>query len=119
MRGNQEEGEDVSSRPSCAPCARCAPGSAPSTRAAWLSRSRATAPSTALAARRCPPAGELDELPSTGGLADVVESRTDLRDLLADLARLPDDQRAALVLAELGDLSHDRIAEVLGVRANA
>ena len=36
--------------------------------------------------------------------------------LLADLARLPDDQRAALVLAELGALSHDEIADVLGVR---
>ena len=36
--------------------------------------------------------------------------------MLADMARLPDEQRAALVLAELGDLSQDQIGEVLGVR---
>jgi hypothetical protein len=31
--------------------------------------------------------------------------------------RLPDDQRAALVLSELADLSHAQIGEVIGVRA--
>jgi hypothetical protein len=30
------------------------------------------------------------------------------------VAHLPDDQRAALVLAELGDVSHDQIARILG-----
>src|SRR3954447_20873387 len=45
-------------------------------------------------------------IPSTEGLADTAERRADLRAMLADLGRLPDDQRAALVLAELGDLSH-------------
>ena len=38
--------------------------------------------------------------------------------LLADLRTLPDDQRAALLLAELGDLSHAEVAEVIGVRAS-
>ena len=33
-----------------------------------------------------------------------------------ELQRLPDDQRAALVLFELGDESHEQIAAVLGVR---
>lgn len=56
--------------------------------------------------------------PSAEGLevAQEVEQREDLKDALADLARLPDDQRAALVLAELGALSHDEVADVLGVR---
>ena len=43
--------------------------------------------------------------------------RADLRAIVADVERLPDEQRAALVLAELADLSHDEIAEVIGVRA--
>jgi RNA polymerase sigma factor (sigma-70 family) len=64
--------------------------------------------------------GAIDEgaEPSTDGLAVAaeVERRQDLRDTLADLARLPDDQRAALVLTELGDLSHEEIAGVLDVR---
>lgn len=56
--------------------------------------------------------------PSTDGLAVAaeVERRQDLKDMLGDLATLPDDERAALVLAELGDLSHEEIAVALGVR---
>src|SRR5256714_113760 len=54
--------------------------------------------------------------PSTAGLAAEVEQREDLRELLGDLAKLPDEQRAALLLAELGAHSHDEIAEVLDVR---
>jgi RNA polymerase sigma factor (sigma-70 family) len=54
-------------------------------------------------------------LPSTTGLALEVEQRSDLRALLADMQRLPDDQRAALVLAELEAHSHKEIASILGV----
>jgi RNA polymerase sigma factor (sigma-70 family) len=56
-------------------------------------------------------------LPSTENLAAEVEQRSDLRELLADLRALPDDQRAALLLSELGDLSHAEVAKVIGVRA--
>jgi RNA polymerase sigma factor (sigma-70 family) len=52
----------------------------------------------------------------TDGLADELDRRDALRGLVGDLAHLPDDQRAALVLFELGDHSQDEIAEVLGVR---
>jgi RNA polymerase sigma factor (sigma-70 family) len=52
--------------------------------------------------------------PSTEHLAQEVERRHDLRALLGDVAELPHDQRAALVLAELGDMSHDEIGDVLG-----
>jgi RNA polymerase sigma factor (sigma-70 family) len=43
-----------------------------------------------------------------------IQQREDLRALLADVAKLPADQREALVLAEIGDLSHGEIASVLG-----
>ncbi|HEY7623060.1 MAG TPA: sigma-70 family RNA polymerase sigma factor [Solirubrobacteraceae bacterium] len=52
---------------------------------------------------------------ATNGLAADVDRRAELRGLLADLERLPEEQRAALVLFELGDHSHDEIAEILGV----
>lgn len=65
-----------------------------------------------LRARREQPA-ELPEL-STAGLNEQVERRADLRELLTDLQRLPEHQRAALVLSELGDLSHAEIAAVIG-----
>jgi RNA polymerase sigma factor (sigma-70 family) len=50
-------------------------------------------------------------------LSDQVERREVLREMMDDIGRLPDDQRAALVLFELGDNSHKEIAEILGVRA--
>ena len=54
--------------------------------------------------------------PATEGLADSVQRRTDLRELLGDLQQLPEDQRAALLLSSLGDLSGDEIADVVGCR---
>ena len=54
--------------------------------------------------------------PCFEGLADQVQRREQLREMLEDMQRLPADQRAALVLFELGDHSHTEIAAVLGVR---
>ncbi|HWC27831.1 MAG TPA: RNA polymerase sigma factor, partial [Solirubrobacteraceae bacterium] len=54
-------------------------------------------------------------IPATAGLAAEVEQREDLLALLYDLQHLPDDQRAALLLAELGTQSHDEIAAILDV----
>ncbi|MGH2804649.1 MAG: RNA polymerase sigma factor, partial [Thermoleophilaceae bacterium] len=53
---------------------------------------------------------------STAGLSEEVERRSDLRELVGDIGRLPDDQRAALVLSELEDLAHAEVARVLGCR---
>jgi RNA polymerase sigma factor (sigma-70 family) len=47
--------------------------------------------------------------------AALVQRREDLRSLVLDVSRLPEDQRAALVMAELEALSHDEIAIALGV----
>lgn len=66
-----------------------------------------------LRARRESPVAEIVE-PSTENLSAAVQRRIDLRDLLRDLVALPDDQRAALVLAEVGAVSYGEIAEVLG-----
>jgi RNA polymerase sigma factor (sigma-70 family) len=65
-----------------------------------------------LRARREQPA-EIDEVP-TAGLSEEVQQRSDLRELLGDLRELPEDQRAALVLSELGDLSHAEIGHIVG-----
>ncbi|MDP9345777.1 MAG: RNA polymerase sigma factor, partial [Actinomycetota bacterium] len=46
----------------------------------------------------------------------AVQRRADVSDLVDDLRRLPDNQRAALVLFELGGHSQDDIAEILGVQ---
>jgi RNA polymerase sigma factor (sigma-70 family) len=67
-----------------------------------------------LRGRREQPTGELADA-HTEGLAAQVQRRQDLRDLIVDMRQLPDNQRAALVLAELESLSHEEIAQVLGV----
>ena len=54
--------------------------------------------------------------PLLDDLSDQVERREALREMLDDIRRLPDDQRAALVLFELGDNSHKEIAAILDVR---
>ena len=69
-----------------------------------------------LRARREHPSDERVDI-VTEHLVHDIEQRDDLRALLADVAKLPDDQREALVLAEIGDLSHGEISEVLGCEA--
>jgi RNA polymerase sigma factor (sigma-70 family) len=68
-----------------------------------------------LRARRERPVAELPE-PEVDDLAAEVYTRAELRATLSDIAHLPEDQRAALILAELGDASHAEIAEVIGCR---
>jgi RNA polymerase sigma factor (sigma-70 family) len=68
---------------------------------------------TLLAARRESVVALEDFEPGFDGLAEDVGRRADLRELVHDLARLPDDQREALVLFELGGSSHAQIAQVL------
>src|SRR5437667_8390928 len=66
---------------------------------------------SAIRARRTEPADDVE--PSTDGLDQQVQQRADLRQLLADLQRLPLDQRSALLLSELRGMSHHDVAEVL------
>jgi RNA polymerase sigma factor (sigma-70 family) len=84
---------------------------------AWLytiARNRCV---SVLRARREHPS-ELHELP-TAGLSEEVERRVELRELLADVRELPEEQRAALLLAEAAGLSHAEIAQVLGCEAGS
>jgi RNA polymerase sigma factor (sigma-70 family) len=78
----------------------------------WLYRIARNQCITTLRGRRVA-VEHLESEPSTVGLAQVVADRDELRGLLQDLARLPDDQREALVLAELHDNSHSEVAEIL------
>jgi RNA polymerase sigma factor (sigma-70 family) len=64
-----------------------------------------------LRARREQASDELEI--ETIGLQEQVQNRAELRDILRDLGDLPDEQREALLLAELGDLPHAEIAGVL------
>ena len=82
---------------------------------AWLYTIARNRCLSVLRARRETPVHDLDELP-TENLSAEVQRRQDLRDLLHDVGGLPEEQRSALVLAEVGGVSHDEIAQVLGVQ---
>jgi RNA polymerase sigma factor (sigma-70 family) len=113
MLGSREEAEDVVQHTFAAAYnALQRPGERQIALKAWLytiARNRCV---SVLRARREHPA-ELQELP-TEGLSEQVERRAELRELLADVQELPEEQRAALLLAEAAGLSHAEVAEVLG-----
>jgi RNA polymerase sigma factor (sigma-70 family) len=55
-----------------------------------------------------------DQLASGGAsTSDVVQKRADLRHLLADVQKLPETQRTALLLREIDALSYDQISEAM------
>jgi RNA polymerase sigma factor (sigma-70 family) len=117
MVGNREDAEDALQQAFLrAHRALCA-GSVPDLLRPWLYAIARNRCRTLLAARRdlAVPADELE--PSFDGLSDDVRRRSELRELVSDIGRLPEDQRGALVLAELGDLSHAEIAAVIGCPA--
>jgi RNA polymerase sigma factor (sigma-70 family) len=115
MLTSREEAEDAVQHTFMAAYRDMASSDKPIQLRAWLYTIARNRCLSVLRARRDRPVDELEDIP-TEGLATEVQRRADLRDLLRDLAGLPEDQRAALVLAELGDLPHDEIAAVLGCR---
>jgi RNA polymerase sigma factor (sigma-70 family) len=115
MLGSVEEAEDVVQHTFLAAYRELAASDKPIQLRPWLYTIARNRCLTALRARSRQAVGELHE-PPTEHLAAEVERRQDLRAVLRDVAHLPENQRAALVLSELGDMPHDEIAEVLGCR---
>ena len=66
-----------------------------------------------LRARREHPVEEVESSSSAASLSEEVERRAELRELLSDLETLPERQKAALVLTEVGALGHPEVAKVL------
>lgn len=117
MLGSREESEDV-----LAHTFQCAQrllraGPQPAAVRPWLFGIARERCRTRLAGRRLGAGGAGDPEPSLDGLAEDVRRRPDLRELVAGLGRLPDDQREALVLVELGALSDAEIAGAIGCPA--
>ncbi|MDQ5833573.1 MAG: sigma-70 family RNA polymerase sigma factor, partial [Actinomycetota bacterium] len=114
MLGSREEAEDALQHTFAAAYRQLVENGPPEHMRAWLYATARNRCSSVLRARRELPQGELP-----GGvvwLPDEVERRSDLRELLDDIVKLPEQQRVALVLAEIEELDHAEIAEVLGCR---
>jgi RNA polymerase sigma factor (sigma-70 family) len=114
MVGNREDGEDALQQTFLRAHRALAAGQVPDSVRSWLFAIARNRCLTLIAARRSAAVPVEDVEVSFDGLSDEVRARADLRELVADLAQLPDDQRAALVLSELGDLSHVEIADAIG-----
>jgi RNA polymerase sigma factor (sigma-70 family) len=114
MLASADEGEDALQHTFMAAYRHLVDGSAEIQLRPWLYAIARNRCLTMLRARRERPLAD-HEAPATEHLSTEAQRRQDVRDLLADVARLPEDQRAALVLAELGAVSHDEIALVLNV----
>lgn len=68
--------------------------------------------------RRRREGGEIEKEPATAeGVVEVVETRERLRGLFADLEELPERQRAALVMREMGGLGFEQIGASFGSSA--
>ena len=115
MVGSTDEADDALQQTFLAAYRDLARGREPDALRPWLfgiARRRCLA---ILSTRRARPEVETPE-PVTDGLHRHVAAREDLRGVLGDIEGLPESQRTALVLAELGGLSHDEIAAILGCR---
>jgi RNA polymerase sigma factor (sigma-70 family) len=114
MLGDADEAEDAVQHTFMAAYSDLIASEKPIHLRAWLFTIARNRCYTILRGRREQPSAEIEEA-QTEGLASQVQRREDLRELVDDMRRLPDEQRAALVLAELDSLSHSDIADVLGV----
>src|ERR1022692_789545 len=117
MLGNRDEGEDALQQAFIKAHQALLRGTAPRELRPWLYAIARNCCLSAIAARR-PTAPLAEHTPALAGLSEEVHRREDLRELLAGIGRLPEDQRSALLLAELDDLSHQAIATVAGCQVS-
>ena len=113
MLGNQDEAEDALQQAFIKAHQALLHGTAPRELRPWLYAIARNCCLSAITARRATTPLE-DNTPALEGLSEEVHQREDLRELVAGIGRLPEDQRSALLLAELDDLPHQAIATIVG-----
>lgn len=114
MLGSHEEAEDATQHTFLAAYNGLVRSDGPIHLRAWLFTIARNRCCSVLRKRREQPLATLAE-PESEDLARLVQRRQDLCELVRDMRRLPDEQRAAPVLAEMDALSHEQIGAVLGV----
>jgi RNA polymerase sigma factor (sigma-70 family) len=112
MLGSQEDAEDAVQQTFLATYKQAHAASPPAHPRAWLYTVARNRCLTTIRARRESSTDTIE--PTSEGLDQEVERRQELRELLGDLGRLPEDQRVALLLFELGALDQTEIAETIG-----
>ena len=116
MLGSSEDAEDALQQTFASAFRALPRNEHPEQLKAWLYTIARNRSLTMLRGRREQPVEEVERT-SFEGLTDEVERRAELQQILADVSGLPERQRAALVLAEVSDLSHAEVAVVLECEA--
>lgn len=116
MLGNRQDGEDALQQTFIRAHRALLRGQLPDEPRAWLFAIARNRCRTMLAARRDTVVDGTEQLERVcvDGLTAEVQQRAELRELLGDMSKLPEDQRAALLLAELRGFSQEQIAHVIG-----
>ena len=112
MLGSREEAEDALQQAFVSAHGDIVASDKPIRFKAWIYAIARNRCLSMLRARRELPSEDVEPV-STAGLGEEVQQRADLKELLADMQELPEEQRAALILSELGDLSHAEVAEII------
>ncbi len=115
LTGNREDAEDAVQHTFLAAYGRIIDSTERVEWRPWLFTVARNRCLTLLRARRGEHLLDPDIATSFDGLALEVERRQELRDLVGDMGRLPEPQRAALVLSQLDALSYREIGTVLDV----
>ena len=113
LLGSRHEAEDAVQQTFFNAYREITAGRLPSKPKAWLYAIARNRSLSVMRMRREQPS-ELVEATAALTLTEEVERRADLRELVHDLNRLPEDQRSAIVLFELADLPQADIADVIG-----
>src|SRR3954454_8564173 len=111
LLGSRQEAEDAVQQSFFNAYSHIAAGKFPQNPRAWMYAIARNQSLSIIRARREQPSEFVE--PSTAGLTEEVERRADLRDLVKDVNRLPEDQRSAIVLFELAGLAQAEIGEVI------
>jgi len=117
LTGSREDAEDAVQHTFLGLYRRIVESSAPLELRPWLFAVARNRCLSLLRARRERPLGPDSALAALDGLAAEVERREELRDLVRDMARLPEPQRAALILSQLDALSYREIATAMELTA--
>ena len=118
MLGNREDGEDATQQVFVAAHQALRSSSKEIELRAWLFAIARNRCLDMLRARRATDSldASTHDPPAVEGLPEAVQRREDLRALVSDIGALPEEQRAALVLFELGGLPQRQLADVLDCR---
>src|SRR3954471_16730550 len=112
LLGSRHEAEDAVQQTFFSAYREIAGGRLPDKPKPWLYAIARNRSMSTIRARREQPSDLVER--ESPELTEVVGGRADLRQLVLDLHRLPEDQRSAIVLFELAGLAQADIGEVLG-----